>query len=429
MEEFDISLAYARTLDTQDPLRKFHGRFYNPGKKIYLDGNSLGLCPIEGEELLLHILNDWKTLGIDGWLDGSSPWFYLAEKTGILMAPLVGAIPDEVICTGTTTVNLHALLSTFYQPKGSRTKILADEKNFPSDIYAIKSHLKMRDYDPREHLVLVRAESDGFLSQNRIIENMTDEVLLAILPSVLFRNGQLLNIRVLTEEAHKKGIIIGFDCSHSAGVVPHNLSNEKVDFAFWCGYKYLNGGPGCPAFIYLNKSHFTREPLMAGWFGYNKQKQFEMNLDFEHEKSAGGWQISTPAILSMAPLQGSLNLFHEAGIDQVREKSLKLTSYFIFLADQLLADKPYSFSIGTPRDPVRRGGHIALTRENDAWRICAALKKRNIIPDFRSPDIIRIAPSPFYCRFEDIWILARALQEVIDSGEYKEYQEKVKPVS
>ncbi|UCG27018.1 MAG: kynureninase [Bacteroidales bacterium] len=419
LKDFKTSLKYSRDLDLSDPLRKYRKEFHIPENTIYLDGNSLGLCPKKGETSLFRILDEWKTRGIHGWLEGENPWFFLAEEIGKMMAPLVGAHPEEVICTGTTTVNQHALLSTFYKPDGIRTKILADEKNFPSDIYAIKSHLKMRGYNPREHLILVGADKNGFIPGNRITAHMTHEVALALFPSVFFRTGQLLDISKITREAHKKGIIIGFDCSHSVGSVQHSFSSDDIDFAFWCGYKYLNGGPGCPASLYINKRHFGKEPLMAGWFGYNKQKQFEMSLDFEHQKSAGGWQISTPAVISMAPLEGSLSLFLEAGMDKIREKSIMLTTYLIRLVDELLHKEPYAFHIGTPRNPESRGGHVAVRREKNALQICEALKQRNIVPDFRPPDIIRIAPSSFYNRFEDIWILVKVLRDLIDNREYE----------
>jgi kynureninase len=425
---FNPSLEFAQTLDANDPLQPFRHHFYLPGKTIYLNGNSLGLCPREGNASLLRVLNEWKTMGIGGWLTGDPPWFGMAEEIGKLMSPLVGARSGEVICTGTTTVNQHALLSTFYTPSRRKTKIVADEKNFPSDIYALKGHLKMRGYDPEKHLTLVPAEPDGTVSENRILDHLTEDVVLALFPSVYFRNGQLLDMASITEAAHKKEIIIGFDCSHSAGVVPHALSDMGVDFAYWCGYKYLNGGPGCPAFIYVNERHFEKEPMMAGWFGFQKERQFDMSLDFLHQRDAGGWQISTPAVLSMAPLKNALEIIHQATIEQIREKSLNLTTYLIALVDELLSGPPYDFFIGTPADPGKRGGHVALKRKADAWPITRSLKSRNIISDFRSPDTIRVAPSPLYSCYEDIWRMVEALQEIIDSRDYENQPETLNPV-
>lgn len=429
LKAFNPSLEFARTLDSTDPLRQFRHQFYLPEDTVYLNGNSLGLCTKKGETSLLRVLSEWKSLGIGGWLNGDPPWFWMAEEIGKLMASLVGARPGEVICTGTTTVNQHALLSTFYTPSGRKTRIVADEMNFPSDIYALKGHLTMRGYDPEQHLDLIPSEPDGSISEERILEQLTEEVVLLLLPSVYFRNGQLLDMRKITEAAHTKGIIVGFDCSHSAGVVPHDLSAMGIDFAYWCGYKYLNGGPGCPAFIYLNEHHFKKEPMMPGWFGVQKERQFEMALDFSPQPDAGGWQISTPPLLSMAPLKDSLDLILQAGIEQIREKSIRLTEYLISLVDHLVSAPPYTFSVGTPADPEKRGGHIALCRKTDASQIAQALRSKKIIPDFRSPDIIRIAPSPLFCRYEDIWILMHTLKEIIDTGEYKNQAGSRMPIS
>ncbi|MCK4464071.1 MAG: kynureninase, partial [Bacteroidales bacterium] len=403
MTQYKTNLEFARKLDTADPLKSFRTRFYIPENTIYMDGNSLGLLSKDSEVTLQHNLKKWKTKAINGWLEGDQAWFYYAEEIGKLAAPLIGAEPGEVIATGSTTVNLHALLSTFFKPKPGKNKILTDETNFPSDIYALKSHLKLRGFDPESHLVMVPAEKDGTLSEDRIIKHMDEDIALVLFQSVIFSTSQLLDVATLTQEAHKNEILIGFDCSHSAGVVPHAFDKDDVDFAFWCGYKYLNGGPGSSAFIFINKKHFEKEPLMAGWFGYKKEKQFEMSLEFDHERSAGGWQISSPVILGLAPLEGSLKILNEAGIEQIRAKSAKLTSYFIYLIDQILAKDPYNFHIGTPRDPDKRGGHIALKRYQEALRINEALKKRGIISDFRPPNIIRLAPAPLYNTFQEVW--------------------------
>jgi len=421
MIQYKTNLEFARKLDTADPLKAFRTRFYIPENTIYMDGNSLGLLSKDSEVTLHYNLKKWKTKAINGWLEGDQAWFYYAEEIGKLAAPLVGAEPGEVIATGSTTVNLHALLSTFFKPEPGKNKILTDETNFPSDIYALKSHLKLRGLDPESHLVIVPAERDGTLSEGRIIKCMDEDIALALFQSVIFTTSQLLDVATLTQEAHKNGILTGFDCSHSAGVVPHTFDKDGVDFAFWCGYKYLNGGPGSSAFIFINKKHFEKEPLMAGWFGYKKEKQFEMSLEFDHERSAGGWQISSPGILGLAPLEGSLKILNEAGIEQIRAKSTKLTTYFIYLIDQILAKNPYNFYIGTPRDPDKRGGHIALKRDQEALRINEALKKRGIISDFRPPNIIRLAPAPLYNTFQQVWEVVYALKEIIDEREYMKF--------
>lgn len=426
--KFESSESFSRKLDSEDPLAKFRQRFHIPEGTIYLDGNSLGLLSKDSERSLSRVLGEWKNLGIGGWLEAKRPWFYFAEELGAMCAKLVGAEPGEVVATGTTTVNIHALVHTFYHPSGKRKKILADELNFPTDIYALASILKLRGLDPSKNLILAQSQDNRTLDENMIVELMNDEIALVFLPSVLYRSGQLLNVEYLTEEAHKRGIPIGFDCSHSVGAVPHHFDKWRVDFALWCSYKYLNGGPGSTAFLYVNKEHFNSEPALAGWFGYVKDKQFDMGLSFEHARSAGGWQISSPAILSSAPLEGALKIILEAGIDRIRAKSLRMTSYLIYLIDELLSKPPYNFSVGTPREPHRRGGHIAVEHE-EGMRIGEALRARGVVPDFRPPNIIRTAPSPLYNTYHDIWETAQHLKEIIDKKEFTRYPANRKAVS
>jgi kynureninase len=415
---------FARNLDAADPLARFRDRFHIPGDTIYLDGNSLGLMPKDSEKYLARVMEEWKTLAIGGWLDGDPPWFYTAEKLGAMAAELVGAEPDEVVCTGTTTVNIHSLISTFYKPKGKRKKILADTLNFPSDIYALKGQLKLKGLDPKENLVLVPSRDGQTLDEETIIETMTDEIAAALFPSVLYRSGQLLDMPLLTQKAHERGIVIGFDCSHSVGAVPHEFSRWNVDFALWCSYKYMNGGPGSPAFLYVNKKNVEHEPLMAGWFGYIKEKQFDMSLEFRHARSAGGWQISSPGILGAAPLWGALKISLEAGIREIREKSLGLTDYLIHLVDAVLPEDHYHFTIGTPRNPHRRSGHVSLEGDDNLWLIHQALKARKVIPDFRPPGLIRFAPIALYNTYHEVWQTVHLLKDIIDTGVYESFSKE-----
>jgi kynureninase len=238
---------------------------------------------------------------------------------------------------------------------------------------------------------------------------------------VLYRSGQLLDLARLARAARARGIIIGFDCSHSVGAVPHQLHDWDVDFAVWCSYKYLNGGPGCSAFLYLHERHFHRRPGLSGWFGVDKQSQFALSLDFEQAATSGGWQISSPGILGSATIEGALAVFGEAGIDQVRTKSLQLTEYLMFLADAAVSDATHAVRVGTPREAARRGGHVALERDADAARIVLALRARGFVPDYRPPNIIRVAPVALYNSFSDVWRFVQALKEIIRSGEYAKY--------
>ncbi len=418
----------ARRLDAADPLRRFRRRFAVQPGTIYLDGNSLGLVSRDAEAALARTFADWKRLGIRGWLEADPPWFSMAETLGARCAAMVGARPDEVVMTGTTTVDIHALVNTFYRPAGRRTKILADELDFPTDIYALKSVLKLRGLDPAEHLVLARSRDGRTLDEREIARAMDEDVALAFLPSVLYRSGQLLDMRLLAREAARRRIPIGFDCSHSAGAVPHRLSAWGVDFAAWCGYKYLNGGPGSAAFLYVNRRHFGAEPALAGWFGSIKERQFDMSLEFTPAQTAGAWQISSPSILSAAPLRGALDVHREAGIAAIRRKSLRITRFLMDVTDALLAPAPYGFSIGTPREDRRRGGHVALVHP-EALRIGEALRARGVVPDFRPPDVLRIAPVALYNTYGEIWRLADHLRRIVDGREYGRFPRKRQAVS
>lgn len=429
LQNFSPEREFALQLDQQDPLARFRNRFYLPEGIIYVDGNSLGLLSQDAEKSLLRVLNEWKELGIKGWLEGERPWFWFAEQIGEMASDLVGAAPGEIIFSGTTTVNIHALISTFYQPTGKRTKILADELNFPSDIYALQGQIRIKGLDPEKELILAKSSDGNTLSEKAIVDLMTDEVALVYLPSVLYASGQLLNMEYLTVEAHKRGIPIGFDCSHSAGAVPHYFSKWGVDFATFCSYKYLNGGPGCAAFLYINEKHFNKQPMLAGWFGYVKEKQFDMSLHFEHAPNAGGWQISSPGVLGSSTMEGALQITLDAGIENIREKSLLITAYFRQLVKSSLSQPPYNFSIVTPEEDNRRGGHIALTHPREAFRINEALKARGIIPDFRQPNIIRIAPIALYNTYEEVWQVANSLKKIIDNKEFEGFESTRKAIS
>ncbi len=425
--KFERSEDFAFQLDLEDPLARFRRHFYIPRGATYLDGNSLGLLSKDSEESVSRVLNEWRDLGIRGWTEGNPPWFYFAETLGGLCARLVGAEPEEVVATGSTSVNIHSLINTFYHPRRERTRILADALTFPTDIYALRSILRLRGVDPSQNLIFAPSVGDRFLDEDQIIDMIGDDVALVFLPSVLYRSGQLLDMQKLTKNAHRRGILIGFDCSHSVGVIPHCFDKWNVDFAVWCSYKYLNGGPGGTAFLYVNKRHFERDPALAGWFGYVKAKQFDLSIDFEHSKSAGGWQISSPPILSSAPLEGSLRMILEAGIDAIRAKSLKLTSYLAYLIDDALAQPPYNFAIGTPREAERRGGHVAVEHK-EGMRISEALRARGVVSDFRPPNIIRIAPTPLYNTYHDVWKTAQHLKAIVDNKEYERFSEKRKDI-
>ena len=418
---FENTYEYALKQDKMDILAPYREEFYVKEAGIYFDGNSLGLLSKRAEQSLLDLLDSWKTYGIDGWTGGANPWFYLSESLGEQMAPLVGANSKEVVVSGSTTVNLHQLASTFYKPDSKRTKILSDELNFPSDIYALKSQLQLKGYDPSDHLVQVKSEDGHTIKEEDIIEAMTEDIALIVLPSILYRSGQVLDMEKLTKEAHKRNILIGFDLCHSIGAIPHELSAWDVDFAFWCNYKHLNGGPGSSGGLFVNKRHFGTTPGLAGWFSSRKEKQFDMEHELTAADDVGAYQIGTPNIFSMAPIIGSLSMFNEVGMDKIRTKSLKLTNYLMELLNDQLAG--HNFNIRNPIEDKKRGGHIYLEHP-EAARICKALKVEGVIPDFRTPNGIRLAPVALYNTFEDVWKTVQILKEIMVEEKYKKFENK-----
>lgn len=406
----------AEQRDQQDPLARFKREFAQPENGIYMDGNSLGLMSERAEKKLMEVAGSWKFHGIEGWTEGEHPWFTMAESLSARIAPLVGAHAHEVMVTGSITSNIHQMLSTVYQPVPARSVIVVDELNFPSDIYAVDSHLRLRGQDPETAMRKVRSRDGYTLKFEDIVEQLTEDVAVLLLPSVLYRSGQLLPIRKITEAAHEKGILVGFDLAHSIGAMPHALHEDGVDFAVWCHYKYMNSGPGGTGGLYLHERHHHLLPGLAGWFGSDKAKQFDMDHAFSKAEGAGAYQIGTPNIFSMAPLLGSVEIFEEAGIEMVRKKSLELTR----LMRSLIAEELPMLKDVSPEEDADRGGHIALAHE-EAARICKALKAEGVIPDFRAPDIIRLAPIALYTSFQDVEEMVGKLKRIMDQELYKNF--------
>ncbi|MGN7410932.1 kynureninase [Sporosarcina sp. SAFN-010] len=415
------TIVYANELEQRYSVASRREEFYVQEEVIYFDGNSLGLLSKRAETSLLAILDSWKTHGIDGWMQGERPWFNLSEELGASLAPLIGAEAEEVIVTGSTTSNLHQLLATFFKPSTGRTKILADELNFPTDIYAIKSQLELHGLDPAEHLIQVKSHDGQTLQTEDIIEAMTDDVAVVILSGVLYRSGQILDMEKVTEAAHARGILVGFDLCHSIGAIPHALDDWNVDFAFWCNYKHLNGGPGATGGIYVNKMHFGVQPGLAGWFGSAKDRQFDMEHTFTPAEGAGALQMGTPNLLSSAPLIGSLELMNEVGMATIRERSLALTGYLQELINLELEE--YGFTVTSPKVDAERGGHVFIVHQ-EAARICKALKANGVIPDFRTPNGIRLAPVALYNTFEEVLETVNILKRIMDEEQYKQFENK-----
>ena len=419
---FDFGREDAERLDREDSLSRDENRFHVPDG-IYLDGNSLGPLSVEAERALEGAIEEWRRLGVSGWTDANPPWFSYGERLGDRLAPLVGARDEEVVVANSTTVNIHTLIGTFLD-RADGTTVLVNELDFPTDHYAIRAQLRARGLDPDEHLVRVESRDGRTIEEADVVRAMDDhDIGILFMPSVLYRSGQLLDIEYLTRAAHERDVLAGFDLAHSIGVVPHDLAEHGVDFAVWCSYKYLNSGPGAIAGLYVNQNHFGAMPALAGWWGHEKATQFDMNPTFTPAADAGAYQIGTIPIFSAAPLDGALDLIEEIGIDAIREKSLALTSYLVDLVDDRLGDEvdgADGCTIGTPRDPGRRGGHVAIEHP-EAERIAQALTESGVVVDYRPPNVVRMCPSPLYTGYADVWDAVERWREILDAGAHERF--------
>lgn len=416
--DFATAVRLAAAHDTADPLARFRAEFYLPPGAIYLDGHSLGLLSRRAESAALSVLAHWGARGIDGWLEAEPRWLDLAERTAAALAPVVGAAPEEIAVTGQTTLNLHQLLATLYDPTHpTRRIILADTLTFASDLHALHSHLRLRGLDPATHLRLAPSRDGRTLDPADLAAALTDDVQLALFPSVLFTSGQRLDVAALTRAARARGVLVGWDLSHSVGAVPHALTADGADFACWCHYKWLNAGPGAVGGLFLAARHHERPPGLAGWWGVRSDRRFRLERAHEPAEGAARLQVGTPPILALAPLVGSLELVAEAGgVAALRAKSLMLTELLLALAEAELT--PLGFAIVTPRQPEERGGHVALAHP-EAWRICQAAKAAGVVGDFRAPDVLRLAPSPLYTSFGETVRAVEMLAQVVRSGAFR----------
>ena len=418
--QFSTDEDFAKQLDAKDPLRGFRESFYLPlgkdGKPlIYFAGNSLGLMPESAREVVDQELDDWAKLGVDAHLDAKTPWYTYHEPLREPMARMVGAKPVEVICMNSLTVNLHLMMATFYRPTKSRFKILMEEPAFPSDTYAIKTQIMHRGLDPQDGLILTRPRKGEFTIRTEdildLIDKNADQLAVVIFGGANFFTGQLFDIKKITAAAHKHGIVAGFDLAHAVGNIPLSLHDWNVDFAVWCSYKYLNAGPGAVAGAFVHERHATNTslPRLAGWFGNDPNSRFRLHLepDFIPVPSADGWQISNPPIFSMAPLRASLAIFGEVGgMEPLRAKSMKLTGYLESLLTQIGSKK---ISVITPKDPDARGCQLSILAHEHPKKLHNELIAADVKCDFREPNVIRVAPTPLYNTFHEVWRFARIL--------------------
>ncbi|MFB6361592.1 MAG: kynureninase [Halobacteriales archaeon] len=402
---------------------------FEPPDRLYLDGNSLGPLSDPAEAAVQDVLEEWRRLGIRAWTDADPPWFYYGERLGDRLAPLLGAHRDEVVAANSTTVNIHTLIGTFLdrcRAEGRGQAILVDELDFPTDHYAIRAQLRARGLDPEDALVVVESR-DGRTIEPVDVEAALEanpDIGIVFLPSVFYRSGQRLDLDRLTGAAHAHDAYAGFDLAHSIGVVPHDLTNGGVDFAVWCSYKYLNAGPGAIGGLFVNRAYHGETPGLPGWWGHAKDTQFEMRQTYTPAESAGAWQIGTVPVLSAAPLWGVLDLVDAVGMDRLRDRSKALTAYLIYLVDERLP----SCTVGTPRAPERRGGHVAIEHP-EAYRVSLALKDRGVVVDFRPPDVVRLCPSPYFIGFEDVYDAIETLEAVLEDAAYEDYDEQVEGVT
>lgn len=426
MAEYETGRDFALRLDAEDALASRRELFYIKPGQIYMDGNSLGLCSKPAEQAVLRALEDWKKYGIGIWTGAEINYFLYFDRIAAKLARLINARTEEVTVCASTTLNVHQCIATFWKPDARRYKIVVDELNFPTDRYAVTSQIRQRGMDVDEVLRVIPSRDGKTLAMEDILATLTEDVSIVLLPSVLYRSAQLLDMAAITRAAHEKGIICGFDLCHSIGAVDHDMEAVDCDFAVWCNYKYLSGGPGATAGLYVNRRHFGLEPGLAGWWGNRNDTQFELRPEFEHSPNAGGWQTGTSPVLSMAAVDGALDAYEGLTMAEVRARSLKLTEYLMYLIDTELAG--CGFTIGNPRVDAVRGGHVALEHA-DAVRINEALKAADVVPDFRYPNVIRLAPSPLYTSFAEVWELVRRLKEIMDTKAYEKHSDKAGTVA
>jgi kynureninase len=420
--DFSTSRDLARHFDAGDPLASFRERFHLPrggdGRPlVYFCGHSLGLQPRGARELVLAELDAWASHGVEGHFHGPTGWYGYHELACDAGARLVGARPDEVVFMNGLTVNLHLMLATFYRPTRDRFRILIDEPTFPSDRYAVASHIAHRGFSPDEGLLTVGPRRGEAVLHPEDVEAALTEasgsVVVVLLSGVNFLTGQWLDIPRLTAIAHRHGAVVGLDLAHAAGNVPLRLHDWDVDFAVWCSYKYLNSGPGAVAgcFVHARHGHDTSLPRLAGWWGNDPATRFRMQLerDFVPRGGADGWQLSNPPILSFAPVRASLALFDEATLPALRAKSERLTGYLLDLLGTL---PPSRCEVITPRAPEQRGCQVSLRVPDAPREVQRALQSAGVVCDFREPDVIRAAPVPLYNTFEEVWSFVQVLAGV-----------------
>lgn len=409
--KYKNNIEFAQSLDNNDPFKEYRKKFHIPAGKegielIYFAGNSLGLQPKTVRQYVEQELLDWEKMGVEGHMFARNPWLPYHEFLTDQTAALVGALPEEVVNMNSLTVNLHLMMVSFYRPTPSRNKILIEANAFPSDHYAVQSQIKYHGYDPEESLVEMkpRPGEDIIRTEDILekIENDGESIALIMFAGVNYYTGQAFEMEKITDAGHKKGCFVGFDLAHAAGNLKLDLHNWDCDFAVWCSYKYLNGGPGAIAGAFVNKRHLLDMtiPKFWGWWGQDKATRFLMDHDFRPIPTVESWQLSNPPILQLAALRASLDIFHEAGMDALREKSELLTGYMEYLVYE---NNNGNIEIITPENKTERGCQLSIRAKQNGKFLHKKLNTAGVICDWREPDVIRCAPVPLYNTFMDIW--------------------------
>ena len=404
------SQSFAETMDANDPLARFKSQFHFPkhdgNDVIYFCGNSLGLQPKNVAAAIETELTSWRDLAIGGYFGGTNPWLNYQEYTRATLANMMGAKEDEITVMNALTVNLHLLMLSFYKPTSTRFKIMMEAGAFPSDQYAVETLVKHFNLDPEVAIIEIKPEAGKKTIENSdivtAIEAAGDSLAMVLFGGINYYTGQLFDIKSITDAAHKVGAIAAFDLAHVAGNVPMQLNAWNVDFAVWCSYKYLNAGPGAVGGVFVHEKHATNidTPRLGGWWGNDEATRFKMEKGFIAKPTASGWNISTAQVFNTVNLKASLSIFEEAGMQNLRNKSIALTGYLAFLLEQLTS---LSFTLITPSDPTQRGAQLCLFFEEKGKEIYQKMKDHGIIVDYREPGVIRVAPAPLYCSFADVY--------------------------
>jgi kynureninase len=421
--------AFARQLDQTDPLRTCREQFHIPQRNgeplIYCCGNSLGLQPKAARAALDRELAVWQDLAVEGWFEQDAalqhqPWLTIHEQSKPALAHIVGGTEAEVCAMNSLTVNMHLLLTSFYQPAAQRTRILTISGDFPSDQYALETHIRARGLDPAQTLIEVQPRPGERTWRMpdllAAIDHYADELALVLLSGVHYYTGQVFDMAAIARTAQAYNVPVGFDLAHAVGNVPLHLHEWGVDFAFWCSYKYLNAGPGGVSGLFVHEKHHAAAelPRLAGWWGYNQARRFEMTAGYVPMPGADGWQVSTPTVLAMAVHNAAVQLTAEAGMPNLRRKSEQLTGYLAFLLQGMVDDQ--LVEVITPTDPAQRGCQLSLLIPERGRAVFEQLTAAGIIGDWREPDCIRLAPTPFYNTFEEVWQVGDTLRRLLTLG-------------